>query len=1323
MAKHGSIGEFDGDRETWKSYTERLTQYFAANDVESADKQRAILLSVCGPTTYQLIRNILAPVKPTDKSFSDLVELVERHRNPKPSVIVRRYNFNTRMKQPGESIADYTAELRKIAEHCSFGESLEDMLRDRLVCGISDPQLQRRLLAEADLTYKIAFEIAQSWETAGTNTKDLQKSQGSNSTVNRVGKPEQPIKQNQGVPNSPLCNRCGGQHLSSHCKYKQSTCRFCQKKGHLERVCRSRQYANPATASGKAQGKAPRQPGRTHLVDSTQQGSDEPDTYSLFTVTSHSSRPLMVTVEINSTTLNMEVDTGASRSLVSEATYNQLKTQTDLPPLQSTTAELRTYTGEQIPILGILNIPVCYNNQRVTVELLVVKGDGPSLMGRDWLQQITLDWHSLHKIRANHNSALESLLEKHRDVFADGLGKVKNFTAKLHVSPDAQPRYYRPRSVPHSLRAKLDKQLQHLESLGIIEPVQFSDWAAPIVPVLKANGELRVCGDYKLTVNRVAELETYPLPRIEDLFASLAGGKSFSKLDLAHAYLQVELDQSAKKYVTINTHRGLYTYNRLPFGVASAPAIFQRMIENILQGLKHVCVYIDDILVTGISEDDHLKNLDEVLQRLGNAGLHLKREKCSLMLPEVQYLGHKISAKGLEPTDEKIKAIREAPAPQNVTQLRSFLGAINYYCKFLPNLANNLSPLYKLLQHQSKWTWGPEQIKAFELAKQHLASPPLLVHFDPEKPLVLSCDASPYGVGAVLSHSIDGGEQPIAFASRTLSTAEHNYSQLDKEALSIVFGVKRFHEYLVGHKFTIISDHKPLQYLFNEKKSIPQMASPRVQRWALTLSGYEYDIVYKPGKQHCNADMLSRLPLETAPKDVPVPGDTIMLLETLQSSPVTAKLIKTWTNRDPTLSKVRDLVKKGWIHTNDPKLRPYQRRHMELSVQADCVLWGNRIIVPPAGQSKVLDVLHDGHPGISRMKELARSFVWWPGLDDDIQNRVQACTQCQINQKLPTPHPLHPWQWPDHPWSRVHIDYAGPIKSRYLLVVVDAYSKWLDAAIVPSANSANTIQSLRTMFSTHGLPEVIVSDNGSPFISIEFKEFLAKNGIRHTTTPPYHPKSNGQVERAVQTLKKALKKSTDTSLHTQLSRFLFKYRITPHATTGIPPSELLMNRHLRSHLDLLHPNFLAQVQQKREKQKDHHDQHSKQHNFKEGERVYAKDFPEGKKWLPGIIAKKEGKVTYHVLLDDNRVVRRHIDHVRSRTPDSTAEVDLPQDNTDEDEILFDTTLPVTTRREPDNDNNGESSVPNNLSESSNVELRRSNRTRQPPIRFPDSNTT
>ena len=1324
MATHGTIGEFDSDRETWKSYTERLVQYFAANDVDSAEKKRAILLSVCGPATYQLIRNILAPVKPTERSFTDLVDLVEQHKNPKPSVIVQRYNFNTRRQQPGESIAAYTAELRKIAEHCSFGDTLEVMLRDRIVCGINDTGRQRRLLAEPDLTFQSAFKMVQAWETAESNAKDLQKpQQGASVTVNRVVRTVQPTstKPNQGAnsssANSTSCKRCGGQHPSSECKHKQTKCHLCQKKGHLARVCQSKQQTNSAPTGKKFQ--AP-QHGRTHLVDCAKQPSDEPDTYSLFTLTGQSSKPFLVTVNIHSTTLVMEVDTGASCSLISETTYKMLQTQTDLPPLQSTTAQLCTYTGEQLPILGILNIPVSYHTQTVTVELVVVKGDGPSLMGRDLLQQIRLDWHSLHQIQSNLNSSLEALLTKHQAVFAEGLGKVKGFTAKLHVSPDAQPCFYKPRPVPHSLRTKLEKELKHLESLGIIEPVQFSDWAVPIVPVLKTNGELRVCGDYKLSVNRVAKLETYPLPRIEDLFTSLAGGKTFSKLDLAHAYLQVELDQSVRKYVTINTHKGLYTYNRLPFGVASAPAIFQRMMESILQGLMYVCVYIDDILVTGTSEEEHLKNLSEVLSRLENAGLHLKKDKCSFMLPEVQYLGHKISARGLEPSDEKIKAIKEAPTPENVTQLKSFLGAVNYYCKFLPNLANNLCPLYKLLQHRSKWTWGPEQIKAFETAKQQLASPPLLVHYDPEKPLVLSCDASPYGLGAVLSHSVDRVEQPIAFASRTLAPPERNYSQLDKEALAIIFGVKHFHDYVVGRKFTIISDHKPLQYLFNEKKAIPQMTSARVQRWALTLSSYDYNISYKSGKQHCNADMLSRLPIAAAPTEVPVLGDTILLLETLQSSPVTAKLIKTWTNRDPLLSRVRDKVKRGWIHTNDPKFRPYQRRYMELSVQSDCVLWGNRIIVPPAGQSRVLDVLHDGHPGICRMKELARSFVWWPGLKDDIQNKVQSCTQCQINQRSPAPQPLHPWEWPEHPWSRLHIDYAGPIRNRYLLVVIDSFSKWLDVAVVPLANSTNTIQSLRNIFSTHGLPQVIVSDNGAPFVSTEFKEFLFKNGIRHTTTPPYHPKSNGQVERAVQTVKRALKKSSSDNLETQLCRFLFKYRITPHATTGVPPSQLLMNRHLRSHLDLLRPDLSAQVKQKRELQKDHHDQHSYLHDIKEGEKVYVKDLPEGKTWLPGTISKKDGKVTYHILLDDGRIVRRHIDHVRKQICEPTTETDSHMDS--DNDVFFDMPSPADECNERVADQNDSTSV-DSASESSTTEVRRSNRIRRPPMRYQDDSWT
>ena len=346
----------------------------------------------------------------------------------------------------------------------------------------------------------------------------------------------------------------------------------------------------------------------------------------------------------------------------------------------------------------------------------------------------------------------------------------------------------------------MEQELEHLERERIITPVQFSDWAAPIVLVVKSDGSIRIYDDYWLTVNQASRLYAYPLPKVEELFASLARGKSFTKLDLQHAYQQLMLEERSKPLTTINTHRGLFHYNRLPFGVSSAPGIFQRMMDNLLQGLSHVHVYLDDILITGKTEEQHLENLETVLHKLETAGLRLRRSKCTFMAPEVEYLGHKISPQGLHPTPDKIKAIRDAPKPESVNELKSFLGLLSYCSRFLPNAS---STLYSLLQSNKKWAWSGKEQAAFDTAKGMLQSTSLLVHYDPTKPLILACDASPYGVGAVLSHMMeDGSEKPVAFASMTLAPAEKNYSQLEKEGLAIVYGVKKFHTYLCGCHFT-----------------------------------------------------------------------------------------------------------------------------------------------------------------------------------------------------------------------------------------------------------------------------------------------------------------------------------------------------------------------------------------------------------------------------------------------------------------------------------------------------------------------------------------
>ena len=287
----------------------------------------------------------------------------------------------------------------------------------------------------------------------------------------------------------------------------------------------------------------------------------------------------------------------------------------------------------------------------------------------------------------------------------------------------------------------------------------------------------------------MSKLDCYPIPKIEDSFAKLAGGKKFSQLDMSQAYQQLLLDD--QNYIVINTYRGLFRYNRLPYGISSALGIFQHTMETLLQGIANVVVYLDDILITGPTDDEHLKTVEEVLTRMEQTGLHLKKSKCVLMADSVTYLGHRIDANGLHPVKKKLEAVQRAPKPCNVSELKSYMGLLTYYGKFLPNLATTLAPLYKLSRGSVQWHWSREQDEAFEASKQLSTALQLLVHFDPNQKLMLSCDASAYGIGTVSAHQFpDGSEQPIGFVSRTLSPAKRNYSQIEREGLACVFGVK-----------------------------------------------------------------------------------------------------------------------------------------------------------------------------------------------------------------------------------------------------------------------------------------------------------------------------------------------------------------------------------------------------------------------------------------------------------------------------------------------------------------------------------------------------
>jgi len=318
----------------------------------------------------------------------------------------------------------------------------------------------------------------------------------------------------------------------------------------------------------------------------------------LFTVSSQKNVPLMVNLTVNGQSLQMELDTGASVSLISEQQYKQLH---EAPTLERSSVILRMYTGETLSILGSIEVTATCNKQTNRVPLLVIKGNGPNLMGRDWLAKFQLDWQNIYQL--NLANKIDNLLVRFESIFKDELGTVRDVKAHIQQNPNSEPWFHKARTVPMALRQKVEEELDRLEKAKIIQPVIHSQWAAPVVPVIKSDGSIQLCGDYSTTVNQAAKLDPYPLPKIEQLFVSLAG-------DLSHAYLQVVLDEESRHLVTVNTHKGIFHFNRLPFGVASVPAIFQRIIEGILKGIPGVCIYLDDILIMGKTEEEHLTNLE-----------------------------------------------------------------------------------------------------------------------------------------------------------------------------------------------------------------------------------------------------------------------------------------------------------------------------------------------------------------------------------------------------------------------------------------------------------------------------------------------------------------------------------------------------------------------------------------------------------------------------------------------------------------------------------------------------------------------------------------
>ena len=1159
----------------WSKWVKGLEYFLVASNITEKKQRRAVLLHLAGPEVQTVFETLSGTGDDYDTALAKLTEYFE----PKKNIPFERHVFRQAVQGPNENIDSYVTRLRSLAKSCEYG-NVDEMIRDQVVDRCASNSLRRRLLRDTDLTLDGLLQIARSIEASDLHATTMEAAPGSSGQVNKVSggfqrsrgknrgnsRSRQPRNAGNSRPQNHdtrqivcfCCGRVGHRAKDPSCPAIGKTCSNCGKQGHFGGVCKGAPKRATSSQNIAQQRNAN---GLRYVTTEHDTGSD--DEYLWAIGGNMEDNTVQITVE--GTSISVIVDSGASVNVLDSITFNRLSNTGVV--LRNSSVKIYTYGSKTpLPVKGTFSANVSTSQFHTQADFVVVENlNAGSLLGRKTATELGLlrvgpEYPStVNQITVK---SVQVIVDKHKAVF-NGVGKLRDYQLKIHIDPEITPVAQPQRRLPFHVRKDVEKKLNELQDLDIIEDVEGpTPWVSPLVAVPKSSGDVRVCVDMR-RANEAVIRERHPIPTLEETLEALNGAAVFSKLDLRWGYHQVELHPESRVLTTFATHKGLKRYKRLIFGLSSAPEMYQYVIQQTLQGIPGVRNISDDIIVFGSDQDSHDRNLERTLERLESKGLTLNREKCIFSVPELVFFGFKISADGIAPDDKKVEAVRNARTPQNAAEVRSFLGLVNYCARFIPNFATLAEPLRMLTRGDTEWVWGKAQQDAFSRLQVILTSDCVVAHYDQAAETELKVDASPVGLGAILLQRRGDCAHPVAYASRTLTDVERRYSQTEKEALAVVWACERFHIYLYGKPFTLYTDHKPLEVIYNPKSKPP----PRIERWALRLQPYTFNVVHMAGKTN-PADVLSRLPLENQPFRERNIAEEYINYVTVNAVPkaLTLEQIANATEADPILQQVQCCLSDcEWPDT--PELRPYRRVKDELCVSNGIILRGSRIVMPSTLWQATLLNAHEGHQGIVRTKQMVREKVWWPGIAHQVETMVKACLPCQSVAGKSTAEPLRPTVMPDKPWQEVHIDLCGPFPTgESLLVCEDACTRWPEVAILRSTTSAAIIGHLRKIFAVHGLPEKVVTDNGANLVSEEFEDYLATHGVQHRKVTPYWPQANAGVERFNKTIEKAIRTAhaEGKDWRTDMFTFLLNYRATPHATTGASPAFLHLGREIRT---------------------------------------------------------------------------------------------------------------------------------------------------------------
>lgn len=802
---------------------------------------------------------------------------------------------------------------------------------------------------------------------------------------------------------------------------------------------------------------------------------------------------------------------------------------------------------------------------------------------------------SVEDLTEEQKGVFFELLLEYADIFSTSnkdLGRTSKLKHTIHTG-DSQPVRQPVRRLPPHRKQEMHTLLQEMRQNDVIQPSS-SPWAAPIVLVRKKDGSTRFCVDYR-KLNSVTRKDAYPLPRIDDTLDTLVGSRWFSTLDLTSGYWQVEMDEKDRHKTAFCTPEGLFEFNVMPFGLCNAPATFQRLMDLVLAGLQwsHCLVYLDDVIVLGGNFENHLHNLRAVFDRIQEAGLKLKPSKCAFLKERVEYLGHIVSKEGVCVDQSKVEKVSTWPTPTSTKEVQQFLGLANYYRRFIRDFAKIASPLHKLTERSSQFHWSSACQEAFEELRTKLTSAPVLAFPDFSRPFTLDTDASDNGIGAVLSQCDESGqEQVIAFASRLLTKAERQYCVTRKELLAVVTFTQHFRSHLLGRRFTLRTDHGSLTWLKNMKTPEGQLA-----RWLEKLQEFDFEIVHRQGKKHSNADALSRIPCRQCGRQEEQSDTTVGAVQPLQ--PRTGQELRTLQHQDDTIRLVIEAKENSQRPSRDQEKAGSveQRRLFQMwdqLVMKDGVLYRQfvglngrpnhlQLVVPKSLRESVLKELHEGalggHLGEEKTLSRLKERYYWPGHWTDVRNWCHTCGIC-ATRKNPIPKQRAPLGSirAGSPMQIVATDILGPLPesdagNSYILVVGDYFTRWMEAYPIPNQEATTVATKLvDEFFCRFSIPEQLHSDQGKQFESEVIAAICDQLHIDKTRTTPYHPQSDGLVERFNRTLVNML--ATCTQKHpfdweTHVKKMCMAYNSSVQSSTGYSPFYLMFGRRPRIPVDIL----------------------------------------------------------------------------------------------------------------------------------------------------------